>query len=154
VADDVEPTSDRDVPVEQSSWSLADKIEWLIQHMWPSNRDRATSDAEVATALQEVTGEEISRSTVWKLRTGRQPNPTLRTLKAFAMFFRVPIGYFGDGEAADAIGSQLTLLALLRDGGVDRATLRTLVNLSPDGRKMISEMIASAARMEQRRSAE
>jgi len=121
--------------------------------MWPRDLEPATSDTDVAAALQRATGDEISRSTVWKLRTGRQTNPTLRTLKTFATFFQVPIGYFGDGQEADSIEGQLAFLALLRDGGVDRATLRALVDLSPAARQMISEVIGSAVRMEQRRSA-
>lgn len=153
MADDNMHTSGHDASA-HSATSLADKIEWLIQHLWPPSLQPATSDADLAAALRAVTGDDISRSTVWKLRTGRQPNPTLRTLKTFATFFKVPIGYFGDGEEAESIEGQLVLLALLRDGGVDRATLRTLVDLSPEGREMISEMIASAARLEQRRSAQ
>ncbi|RBQ14157.1 hypothetical protein DP939_42110 [Spongiactinospora rosea] len=64
----------------------------------------------------------------------------------------MPIGYFDDGDEAERIESQLALLAVMRDGGVDNATLRTLADLSPEGRRMISEMITSAARMEQRRA--
>ncbi|WP_147268351.1 helix-turn-helix domain-containing protein [Spongiactinospora rosea] len=136
----------------QSFGSLADKINWLIDHMWPPDVALAASDAEVASALRRVTGEDISRSTIWKLRTNRQPNPTLKTLKTLATFFKVPIGYFDDGDEAERIESQLALLAVMRDGGVDNATLRTLADLSPEGRRMISEMITSAARMEQRRA--
>ncbi|WP_131741773.1 hypothetical protein [Actinomadura roseirufa] len=85
---------------------------------------------------------------MWKLRTGRQPNPTLRTLRTLATFFEVPMSYFGDGEDAVRTGGLLTLLALMRDGDVDDATLRALAGLSPEGRRMVSEVIASAARME------
>ncbi|WUI04128.1 helix-turn-helix domain-containing protein [Spirillospora sp. NBC_00431] len=131
---------------------LAEKIEWLIDHMWPPDIELVTSDAEIAKVVALRTGEEISRSTIWKLRTGRQPNPTLRTLNAIATFFKVPIGYFGDDGTAEAVEDQLILLAMLRDGGIDRATLRTLVDLSPNGRKMIGEVIASAARMEHQNS--
>lgn len=132
--------------------SLADKVEWLIQHMWPAGVAAPRSNSDVAEAIADATGEEISHSTVWKLRTGRQPNPTLRTLRALAAFFRVPIGYFGDDEQADSIEDQLMTLVLLRDTGVDRAALRAFVDLSEDGRRMIAEMIASVARMERRRT--
>ena len=141
------------MPAGQPPKTLADKINWLIHHMWPREIEVAKSDAEISAALQRVTKEEISRSTLWKLRTGRQPNPTLRTLKALAAFFRVPIGYFGDDEQAERIEEQLTLLALMRDGGIGNATLRTLVDLSPEGKRMIGEIIASTARKEQDRSA-
>jgi len=65
----------------------------------------------------------------------------------------VPIGYFGEDEEAESIGDQVALLALLRDAGITRAALRSLVDLSGESRQMITEMIESAARMEQRRSA-
>lgn len=139
---------------EAADRSLADKVEWLIQHMWPAGVSVPKSNADVAEAITDATGEEISHSTVWKLRTGRQPNPTLRTLRAFAAFFRVPIGYFGDDEQAHSIEDQLMTLVLLRDTGVDRAALRAFVDLSEDGRRMIAEMIASVARMERRRTAD
>ncbi|WP_242911365.1 helix-turn-helix transcriptional regulator [Actinomadura terrae] len=138
--------------VRQPPKTLGDKINWLICHMWPPDIEPAASDAEVAASLRKATGEDISRSTIWKLRTNRQPNPTLRTLRTLATFFKVPIGYFGDGQEAERLEGQLTLLVLMREGGVDTATLRTLADLSPEGRQMINEMIASAARMERHRS--
>jgi ESX-1-secreted protein regulator len=145
---------DREGSATAAEHSLADKVEWLIQHMWPAGVSTPKSNSDVAEAITGATGEEISHSTVWKLRTGRQPNPTLRTLRALAAFFRVPIGYFGDDEQADSIEDQLMTLVLLRDTGVDRAALRAFVDLSEDGRRMIAEMIASVARMERRRTAD
>lgn len=132
--------------------SMAEKIDWLFQHMWPPDVEPPGSNADAAAAIQESTGEEISSTTVWKLRTGRTGNPRFKTLKALSAFFKVPIGYFGENEDAEATADQLALLAVLRDTGVDRSSLRALVDLSDEGRQMVAEFLASAARMEQRRT--
>ena len=132
--------------------TLAEKIEWLIQHMWPADAPPPKTNADAAAAITAVTGEEMSSTSIWKLRTGRGDNPTLKTLTALATFFNVPIGYFGEGEEAESIEDQITLLALLREKGISRAALRSLADLSVESRQMITEMIQSAARMEERRS--
>ncbi len=136
----------------QAGRSLADKIEWLIQHAWPPDAPPPKTNADAAAAISAATGEDMSSTGIWKLRTGRGDNPTLKTLTALASFFKVPIGYFGEGEDAESTGDQVALLALLRDAGVTSAALRSLVDLSGESRQMITEMIESAARMEQRRS--
>jgi transcriptional regulator with XRE-family HTH domain len=132
--------------------SLAEKTEWLIQNMWPPDVPEAKTNAEIADAIRKATGEDLSYTAIWKLRTGRGDNPTLRTLTALATFFKVPISYFGEGEEAESVGDQVALLALLRESGVSRTALRSLVELSGESRQMITEMIESAARMERRRS--
>src|SRR5579863_5412928 len=72
----------------------------------------------------------------------------LKTLGTLSRFFKVPIGYFGEGEEAESIAGQVALLTLLRDAGVTGAALHSLAGLSEPSRQMIIEMIASAARME------
>ena len=62
--------------------TLADRVEWLIRNRWPAEapRPRKDQNEEIAEAIRMVTGEDISNTTVWKLRTGRADNPTLKTL--------------------------------------------------------------------------
>jgi transcriptional regulator with XRE-family HTH domain len=127
--------------------TLAEKIEWLIGHMWPADVPPRTN-ADVAEALTAATGEEMSSTSIWKLRTGRGGNPTFKTLTALATFFQVPFGYFGEGEDGETAGDQAALLAVLRDAGVSRDALRTLADLSPTTRQLVMDVIASAARME------
>jgi transcriptional regulator with XRE-family HTH domain len=136
----------------QPERSLAEKVEWLIQHMWPADAQPPRTNADVAQAITAATGEELSSTGVWKLRTGRGDNPTLKTLTALTRFFEVPVGYFGEGEEAESIADNAVLAAMLREKGITRAALRSLGELSSSSRQMISEMIESAARMEQRRS--
>jgi hypothetical protein len=133
-----------------SARSLAEKIEWLIQHVWPTDAPPPDTNAEVAAAISAVSGEEMSSTSIWKLRTGRGENPTLKTMTALSVFFKVPLGYFGEDEEAESMADQVAMLALLRDSGVTGVALRSLAELSPHSRHMIIEMIESAGRMEQR----
>ncbi|MEV0662339.1 hypothetical protein ACIBI3_35050 [Actinomadura luteofluorescens] len=128
--------------------SLAEKVEWLIQNLWPADAGPPRNNVETAAAIAHATGEDISSTTVWKLRTGRQENPQLKTLTALATFFGVPIGYFGFAGESGPIGEDLTLKALRRDveqGIIRPEVLRALVDLSPEARWVVDEMILAAA---------
>jgi hypothetical protein len=131
--------------------TLGEKIEWLIRHRWPDGSVAPATNADVALSITAATGEELSSTGIWKLRTGRGDNPTLKTLTALATFFSVPIGFFGVDEDAAILGDQAALAALLREKGVSRDSLRTLTDLSPAGRRMVEDMIESVARMERER---
>ena len=126
--------------------TLAEKVEWLIQHMWPADQSPPKTNAVIANAVTVVTGEEISSTNVWKLRVGKAGNPTLKTLTALSTFFKVPINYFGDGEEAESVADQVALLALMRERGISRAALRSLADLSPSSREMIADMIQNSSR--------
>ncbi|MEU7913964.1 XRE family transcriptional regulator [Microbispora bryophytorum] len=128
--------------------SLADKIEWLIQNRWPAGSRPPKNNLEAAAAISEATGEELSSTTIWKLRTGRSDNPQLKTLKALAKFFSVPIGYFGDDENAEATADQVVASSLIGESGLNREALRALVEMSDGGRRLVADFIISAARLE------
>jgi transcriptional regulator with XRE-family HTH domain len=134
---------------EPAERTLGEKIEWLIRHRWPADAPRPRTNADIADAITAATGEELSSTAVWKLRTGRGDNPTLKTMTAMARFFGVPVGYFGEGETAESVGDDLALLTLLRDDGVGRVALRSLADLSGHGRKAVAEIIETISRMEQ-----
>ncbi|MFI7033480.1 XRE family transcriptional regulator [Microbispora rosea] len=131
--------------------SLADKIEWLIQNRWPAGNRPPKNNLEAAAAISEATGEELSSTTIWKLRTGRSDNPQLKTLKALARFFGVPIGYFGDDEDAEAMADQVAASSLTGESGLNREALRALVEMSDGGRQLVADFIISAARLERGR---
>ncbi|WP_433332938.1 hypothetical protein [Spirillospora sp. CA-294931] len=139
------------------SATLAQKVEWLIQNMWPADAPAPTNNKEAAAAIAGATGEEISSTTVWKLRTGRQDNPQLKTLSALATFFDVPLGYFGLSGEATSIDDDLTLKALSReieDGTIRPSVLRALVDLSPESRWLVEEMLLAAVEADRRRREE
>jgi hypothetical protein len=54
--------------------TLADKLNWLIEHAHPAGRGPC-SIGEVCFLIHKVTGEQISHTTIWKLRNGRQDSP-------------------------------------------------------------------------------
>ncbi|MFI7033609.1 XRE family transcriptional regulator [Microbispora rosea] len=134
-----------------TTWSLADKIEWLIQNRWPAGNRPPKNNLEAAAAISEATGEELSSTTIWKLRTGRSDNPQLKTLKALAKFFNVPIGYFGDDEEAEATADRVVASSLVGESGLNREALRALVEMSDGGRQLVADFIISAARLERGR---
>lgn len=139
--------------------ALAEKVEWLINHKWPSdvqvrmNTEGVASNGSVVKAISEASGETLDRSTVWKLRGGLNDNPKLKTLKAFRVFFGLPtIGYFDDTEEAELINDLTVLLTLLNDKGIPPEVLRLLAELPPDDREVVTEMIKSLARRQQQRA--
>ncbi|WP_242885053.1 hypothetical protein [Actinomadura litoris] len=134
--------------------TLAEKVEWLIRNLWPADAGPPRNNVETAGAIARATGEDISSTTVWKLRTGRQENPQLKTLTALATFFGVPIGYFGFPGETRSIDEDLTLQALRRDveqGVIRPEVLRALVDLSAEARWVVDEMILSAAAADRHR---
>ncbi len=139
----------------QPGATLAEKVEWLIRNLWPTDAEPPRNNVETAGAIARATGEDISSTTVWKLRTGRQENPQLKTLTALATFFGVPIGYFGFPGEVGPIDEDLTLKALRRDveqGVIRPEVLRALVDLSPEARWVVDEMILGAAAADRLRS--
>jgi ESX-1-secreted protein regulator len=75
--------------------TLADKLNWLIEHAHPAGR-RPYSIGEVCFLIHKVTGEQISHTTIWKLRNGQQDNPQIRVISALARTFGVEPGFFFD----------------------------------------------------------
>ncbi|GII34634.1 hypothetical protein [Planotetraspora mira] len=131
--------------------SLAAKIEWLIQNRWPAGSRLPKNNVEAAAAISEATGEDLSSTTIWKLRTGRSDNPQLKTLKGLSTFFGVPIGYFGDDDEAEETADRVAASSLVGESGLNREALRALVELSDGGRQLVADFIISAARLEQGR---
>jgi transcriptional regulator with XRE-family HTH domain len=153
VGENAQPGAGRDG--DHPEQSLGEKVEWLIQHRWPAGAPAPKTNDDIAEAIVAATGEHLSGTNVWKLRTDRGGrNPTLNTLTALARFFKVPIGYFGEDEEAETIADNAVLAAMLREKGITRAALHALGELSSESRQMIADMIESAARMERRRSGE
>jgi hypothetical protein len=54
--------------------TLADKMNWLIDRTRPAGRGPYTN-AELAALIERTTGEQVSHTTVWKLRNGASGQP-------------------------------------------------------------------------------
>ena len=141
---------DEPTPADPAANTLAEKVDWLFQTVHPAGRG-PYSLAEVAAKIEEVTGEKVSHTALWKLRTGRNANPTKRLIEAVARVFGVPAAFFFDDQQSEPLKDQIELLTLLRDSGVDQAQLRAFAALTPDGRQAIADLIAATARAEEQR---
>src|SRR6266496_523932 len=133
--------------------TLADKVNWLIGNAHPAGRG-PLSNAEVAALMERVTGETFSHTTIWKLRNGQAANPQMRLIEALARTFGVPPAFFFPGYDAQQAGlsaEQVELLALVRDASVTSVQLRALLELNPQARQAIADLVAHTARSEAQR---
>jgi len=144
MADEAVPAGTGKVPLK----TLADKVNWILDKAHPAGRGRF-SDAEVCFRIHAATGEQISTTTIWKLRNGQLTNPQLRVIEALAKTFGVPAGFFLDDYDEDKLGlwrEQVELLALIRDAGITAAEFRAFLGLDAEGRKAVAGLIERAAR--------
>jgi transcriptional regulator with XRE-family HTH domain len=130
--------------------TLADKVNWLIEQAHPAGR-RAMSNADVCFLIHKVTGEEISGTTIWKLRNGQQTNPQMRVIQALATTFGVEPAFFFEDYDEDKLGllkDQVELLALVRDAGITSAEFRAILGMDATGRKAVAGLIRRAVKAE------
>ncbi|MGE5289004.1 MAG: hypothetical protein ACM3ML_17750 [Micromonosporaceae bacterium] len=140
-------------PADKPLRTLADKVNWLIDRAHPAGRG-PLSNAEVAALMEKVTGETFSHTTIWKLRNGQAANPQMRLIEALAKTFGVPAAFFFDDYDQQHTGllqEQAELLALVRDTGVTATQLRALLELTPQARQAIADLVAHTARAEAQR---
>jgi len=144
MADEAAPAEAGRVPLK----TLADKVNWVLDKAHPAGRGRF-SDAEVCFKIHAATGEQISTTTIWKLRNGQLTNPQLRVIEALAKTFGVPAGFFLEDYDEEKLGlwrEQVELLALIRDAGITAAEFRAFLGLDAEGRKAVAGLIERAAR--------
>ena len=144
MADEAAPADAGMVPLK----TLADKVNWVLDKAHPAGRGRF-SDAEVCFKIHAATGEQISTTTIWKLRNGQLTNPQLRVIEALAKTFGVPAGFFLDDYDEEKLGlwrEQVELLALIRDAGITAAEFRAFLGMDAEGRKAVAGLIERAAR--------
>jgi len=143
VPDDV-AAGEKSTPVLRT---LADKVNWLIDRAHPAGRG-PFSNNEVADLIKKATGEEVSYTTIWKLRNGQAQNPQKRLIEALARTFGVPPAFFFDdySDQAGLLQEQVELLALVRDARISSAQLRAILELSPLARQAIADLVEATAR--------
>lgn len=116
--------------------SISEKIDHLFRMVRrDDNREFTYDDVERGTNGQ------VSRSYVWKLRHGRNRNPSLDVIESLSEFFSVPPSFFfGESIERDAQAQALAeAAALLKDPaarlvadrarGLSAASLEAVVNL-------------------------
>ena len=135
--------------------TLANKVNWLIEQAHPAGRG-PYSNNEVSFLIHKATGEQVSGTTIWKLRNGQATNPQMRMIEALAKTFGVEPAFFFDDYDEEKLGllkDQVELLTLVRDAGITSAEFRALLGLGPDGRKAVADVIARTAVAEAERMA-
>jgi transcriptional regulator with XRE-family HTH domain len=135
--------------------TLADKVNWLIDRAHPAGRG-PYSNNEIAALITKTTGEDVSYTTIWKLRNGQAQNPQKRLIEALAKTFGVPPAFFFDDydERSGLMQEQVELLALVRDARISNAQLRAILELSPQAREAIVSLIQATAHDDARRTRE
>jgi len=136
------------------SGTLAEKLTWLMRHAHPAGRGPLTTH-QAAALVEQVTGESIAHTTIWKICQGTNTNPGMRVVQALAKTFGVPVAYFF-GELSeqenDLIQEQVELLAMIRDAGIDSAQLRMILGAAPGVRQAIIDLIRQTAHAEAERT--
>ena len=130
--------------------TLKDKVNWLIDRAHPVGRG-PYSNQEVAELVTRATGEQVSYTTIWKLRNGQAQNPQKRLIEALARTFGVPPAFFFDDydpQAAGLLREQVELLALIRDSGISAVQLRAIAGLPEAARDAVVSLIEATTRAE------
>src|SRR5215469_2065540 len=130
--------------------TLADKLNWLIEQAHPADRG-PLSNADVCRLILRVTDEEVSVTTIWKLRNGQQTNPQMRVIQALATTFGAEPAFFFEDYDKDKLGllqDQVELLALVRDAGITSAEFRAILGMDATGRSALASLIWRAAHAE------
>jgi transcriptional regulator with XRE-family HTH domain len=84
----------------------------------------------------------VSRSYVWKLRHGRNSNPSLDVIEALAQFFRVPPSYFfGPPLGINGAGREAAQIAALLQDPAARLVAEQARGLSPTALEAVSDLI-------------
>ncbi len=121
------------------SKTLAQKVDWLFDV-------RRTAQGRQYTygQVQRATGNRITASYVWKLRTGAMSNPGLCALEALADFFQVPLDYFSQG--GEYLEDSLRVAFALPEDRVARQDALQMVtehmgSLSDEGLRTVMEVV-------------
>lgn len=137
------PSSESAPPPELRT--LAEKIEYLFQHVHPG-KDRPYTLQEVVAKARELEGPTISLGFLHALRTGKSDNPTIQHLQALAGVFNVPVEFFFSDDVTVRLAPQLKLLALLQERRVTSIALRA-ADLSPAARDTLLAVIDALERL-------
>jgi transcriptional regulator with XRE-family HTH domain len=135
--------------------TLADKVNWLILNAQPSGQG-PYSNQDVSFLIAKATGEEISPTTIWKLRNGKGTNPQIRVIEALGKTFGVPAAFFFEEWDDHQLGlakEQVEMLTLVRSAGISVQQLRGVLGMSDEGLQVVSELVERTARDAARRDA-
>ncbi len=118
-----------------------DHVSQKIDHLFRTVR-REDGREYTYDDVERGTRGRVSRSYVWKLRHGRNCNPSLDVIEAMSQFFRVPPSYFFGAALRDEETAKeaAEIASLLRDEAA-REVARRARGLSPAALTAVSDMI-------------
>lgn len=119
--------------------TISGKIDHLFRTILRNDGREFTYDD-----VERGTRGRVSRSYVWKLRHGRNTNPSLEVLEALAEFFQVaPSYFFSSDERGEARAKEAAeVAALLRDPAV-RSVAQRARGLSGESVHALEQLIES-----------
>lgn len=119
--------------------SVSEKIDHLFHTVCRADGREFTYDD-----VERGTGGRVSRSYVWKLRHGRNRNPSLDVIEAMAEFFRVPPSYFfGEALESDPQAREAAEVAALLQDPAARRVAEKARGLSTPSIQALSGLIDS-----------
>ena len=126
-----------------------DHVSQKIDHLFRTVR-REDGREFTYDDVERGTHGRVSRSYVWKLRHGRNSNPSLDVIEALARFFKVPPSYFFGATLADDESAReaAAIAALLQDGAA-RKVAEQARGLSPVALGAVLDLIEHLRAMEQ-----
>jgi len=116
---------------------ISEKIDLLFRTVrGGSNREYTYDEVEQGTSGR------VSRSYVWKLRHGKNTNPSLDVLEALSQFFRVPPDYFfGTDSEGDSRRIGLASIAAILDDPAARAVAEQARGLSTQSLEAVGRLL-------------
>jgi transcriptional regulator with XRE-family HTH domain len=117
--------------------SVSEKIDHLFRTVRrPDGREYTYDDVERGTRGR------VSRSYVWKLRHGRNCNPSLDVIESLSEFFRVPPSYFfGDALREDGSAREVAAVAALLQDDAARTVAERARGLSGGALQAVCDLI-------------
>ena len=128
--------------------TLAEKTEWLFQHVRDPEDGQPYSNARIAAKIEQLCpGFSVTPTTIWNIRTGKSDNPSWKLIEGLAKAFGVTPLYFTDDDAEQQTQEELALLAALQDTGVRSLALRAQ-GLSAQSLATVRELIERVRELE------
>ncbi len=121
--------------------SLADKVEWLFQHVPDPETGQPFTNPRLAARIGQLRrGFSVTGTAIWNVRTGVTTRPSWQLMEGMAKAFGVAPSFFSDDVAIRDLDEQLAALDVLKDARVWSLAQR-LVGVSPRTLGTVGEVL-------------
>src|SRR5258708_26616149 len=111
--------------------TLADKVNWLFEHVRDAETGRPMSVPLVAAKMRHL-GIDVSDNTIRNVSSGEVERASWPVIEGLARVFRVALGFFSTDATIHDLDKQLAALALLKETNLWNLAQRA-VGVSPEG---------------------